>query len=172
MRKVTRQTSKAGLRDLSSDVAMKALQTYAQYRQGHVTRLLAGQGDRKFAASLCARRGQMRPDVTLALRRLQGFRFIGLTDQWELSICLLHVMHGSQPCAPAEMLNSRPTKSDSYEGARTAEPLANFRDEADETIYEAARSRFEEDLAKWQVSESLCKELKCTSESWADSERC
>lgn len=38
-------------------------------------------------------------DVALALRRLDGFAFVGLTDDWELSVCLFHAKFRT-PCLP------------------------------------------------------------------------
>ena len=152
-------------------IAVQALLMYAQHRQGHVTRLLAGQGDHSSAGSNCPGSGQEIPNITLALERLKGFRFTGLTDNWERSICLLHVMHGSHPCAAAELLNSRPTVSTDYD-SHALSVLDNFQDTADSKLYAAAQSRFEEDLAKWKITESVCKELRCTFDSWSDSSLC
>lgn len=42
-----------------------------------------------------------------ALSRLERFGFLGLTGQWDLSICLFHAMHGG-PCKPVEFHNVRP----------------------------------------------------------------
>ena len=149
-------------------IAAQALLIYARHRQGHVTRLLAGQGDRSSATSSCPGTRQEIPNITLALERLKGFRFIGLADNWERSICLLHVMHGSQPCAAAELLNNRPTVSSGYDGHGLS-VLDNFQDIADSKLFAAAQRRFEEDLAKWKITETMCKGLRCTFDSWSDS---
>ena len=54
---------------------------------------------------------QSGPNVSLAIERLRTFAFVGLTDEWALSICLLHVIHGptfgTERCVPAEFFNSR-----------------------------------------------------------------
>ena len=105
--------------------------------------------------------------MPLALERLKGFRFVGLTDDWERSVCLLHVMHDRQPCAPAEMVNTRPTSTASRDAKRLATLLLEtFMDTADSAVYAAARSRFHDDTAQWGVTASLCRVLKCTSNSW------
>ena len=51
------------------------------------------------------------PDVKRAVDRLDTFAFVGLVEEWALSICLLHTMHGptfhSERCNAAEFGNSR-----------------------------------------------------------------
>ena len=156
------------LRNFSAadSIGHEALRTYAHYRRGHATRLMAGQGDARSAASECPAREQAVPDIALALQRLGGFRFVGLTDDWERSICLFHVMHGGHRCAPAEI--NRPTVSLGYDHGMAHAPglLDGFVDAADEALYEAAYSRFEANLAEWNVTGEVCRELKCTSDSW------
>merc|ERR1711982_201734 len=47
--------------------------------------------------------------IALALDRLEnGFKFIGLTEEWNLSICLFHAMLGGK-CLDWEFSKSRPT---------------------------------------------------------------
>lgn len=153
-------------------IGREALRTYAFYRQGHATRLMAGQGDARSAASDCPAREQAVPDIALALQRLRGFRFVGLTDDWERSICLFHVMQGGHRCAPAEMLNTRPTVSLGYDHGMAHVPglLDGFVDAADEALYEAAYSRFEGRGGPCgldgNVTGEVCRELKCTTDSW------
>merc|ERR1740130_1700859 len=46
--------------------------------------------------------------VELALWRLSdGFAFVGLTEEWALSVCLFHAMFGGD-CHEREFLNVRP----------------------------------------------------------------
>merc|ERR1719221_1611184 len=48
-----------------------------------------------------------REDVELAKTRLEKFAFVGLTDEWDLSICLWRAMFGGL-CYGADFANTRP----------------------------------------------------------------
>ena len=51
------------------------------------------------------------PDVSLAKQRIvEGFAFVGITEQWALSMCLFSVKF-KVPCVPQLMRNSRPTQT-------------------------------------------------------------
>ena len=51
------------------------------------------------------------PNVNLAVRRLETFAFVGLIEEWALSVCLLHAMHGptfhSERCYAGEFGDTR-----------------------------------------------------------------
>eukprot|EP00055_Hartaetosiga_balthica_P017199 m.113624 g.113624 ORF g.113624 m.113624 type:complete len:148 (+) comp9267_c0_seq16:583-1026(+) len=49
-------------------------------------------------------------EVNLAMERLHGpqMAFVGLTDEWNTSICLFHAMYGGE-ITPHEMTNVRPS---------------------------------------------------------------
>ena len=94
-----------------------------------------------------------------AVRRLRDdFRFVGLTDRWDQSICLFHARLGGEPVA-AQFLNSRP-RGILPSGATPPQQLARapaveradgeddpWHDEWDEALYRAAVARFDLDLA-------------------------
>jgi len=77
-------------------------ETWLHKRAGMATKMLAGQQD-----GLKVSPADGRPNIELALSRLDGFAFVGLTDQWALSICLFHVMFGGE-FHPTELENMRP----------------------------------------------------------------
>merc|ERR1719401_892886 len=52
-------------------------------------------------------------DVELAKSRLQKFAFVGLTEEWDLSICLFRAMFGGL-CYGADFDNIRPGRGASY----------------------------------------------------------
>ena len=49
-------------------------------------------------------------DREAALARLPKLGFVGLTDQWDLSVCLWHAKFGGE-CLPAEFKNVRPART-------------------------------------------------------------
>merc|ERR1711933_349301 len=77
------------------------LREYSYCVEGLVTCMITGIG------YPCNGR-KWRPEETeLAVARVNQMGFVGLTDQWDLSVCLFHAMHGGD-CLPVEFSNSRP----------------------------------------------------------------
>ena len=103
------------------------------------------------------------PNVRLALHRLRdGFAFVGLTEEWAISICLFHAMHGGT-CRAAEFVNSRPgpESGGSFWARRlraetTAAVAAAGDDPYDEALHEAARRRFWGDVRRSRLSARKC----------------
>lgn len=87
-------------------------------------------------------------NVSEAVRRVEeDFAFVGMTDHWNLSICLFHAMHGGRVHA-FEFANSRPTRR--Y--GRESVDLILDADDDDEAVFAAATRRFRRDLAKVGLS--------------------
>jgi len=99
-----------------------------------------------------------RAEVEEAKVRLQtGFSFIGLTEEWNLSICLFNTMF-NQKCQSLQFFNSRPTSespSRSMSVYDVAE-LNGWTDPYDNELWDIAVKMFEEALKKYNVSESSC----------------
>jgi hypothetical protein len=70
------------------------------------------------------------------------FAFVGLTEDYDESVCLFHRKLGGLP-AWAEFLNVRPGRGSGPEAYDEA-PLAGFVDVADEALYAAAKQIFED----------------------------
>jgi hypothetical protein len=97
-----------------------------------------------------------RADVDLAKRRLQtGFSFIGMTDQWELSICLFNTMF-NQECRAFQFHDSRPTNGQQGKTDYDTSVLRGYTDPYDNEVFSVGRKIFEANLAKYNVSESSC----------------
>jgi len=77
--------------------------------------------------------------VEQAVANLAKMRFVGLTEDWDESVCLFHRMFGGR-VNPAEFkdFHPHPGKSEDYDEAE----LGGFVDEADELVYAAAARRF------------------------------
>merc|ERR1719215_813036 len=79
-------------------------------------------------------------EVSEAKRRLRsGFAFVGITDQWALSICLFNAMF-NQPCKPAQFDNARPTPNTS--AIHNVSELNGHRDPYDNELYDVALDIF------------------------------
>lgn len=94
-------------------------------------------------------------DVQEAIDRLKtGFSFIGITEQWNLSICLFNKMFG-QACSAIQFEDTRPTKGNESMAYDTA-GMNGWRDQYDNKVYDAAMAIFESNLNKLQVTEASC----------------
>lgn len=94
-------------------------------------------------------------EVNEALIRLRnGFAFVGLTDEWDLSMCLFHAKFGGE-CQAAEFTNSRPGEMSSDSGYDTS-ALNGFTDQSDNKLFSLAKTIFEEDLETFGVSHESC----------------
>jgi len=94
-------------------------------------------------------------EVQEAKTRLrEGFSFVGITEQWSLSICLFNVMF-NQTCQAHQFLNARPAKLAEKLRSSTA-ALNSWRDPYDGEVYDVAKEIFESNLKKYDVSESSC----------------
>mmetsp|Transcript_63035 Transcript_63035/g.138658 ORF Transcript_63035/g.138658 Transcript_63035/m.138658 type:complete len:301 (-) Transcript_63035:4-906(-) len=92
---------------------------------------------------------------TAKTRLSTGFSFIGITEQWDLSLCLFNAMF-NQPCRSIQFLNSHPTQKDSISTYDTTR-LNGWRDPYDNELFDVAMEIFERNLKKYNVSETSCK---------------
>lgn len=100
-------------------------------------------------------------DVAQAVAVIERLGFVGLTDEWALSLCLWHRMFGGR-MVPAELKNVRP-------GAMTARThglgtydshtlLGSWSPSADSRVFEAASRRFWSDIDRFGVTHETCEE--------------
>mmetsp|Transcript_18579 Transcript_18579/g.50396 ORF Transcript_18579/g.50396 Transcript_18579/m.50396 type:complete len:361 (-) Transcript_18579:39-1121(-) len=103
-----------------------------------------------------------KPDVSLAMRRLrEGFKFVGIMEEYDLSVCLFHAMFGGE-CLPVEFANMRPGQAEESPGSATVHRRAKVEaaeDDADTALYNAARERFWADVKTYGVGRRLCRRL-------------
>lgn len=141
---------------------------YAQQVAGTAVRMLAGQryGLDCNACCNCAK-SQPPPNTPLALERLRtGFSFVGMTDDYRMSVCLFHARFGGT-CTRAEFANMRPTSKPSNEhsgneaAADWTRQLEGFVDHDDLALFQAAHARFCNDLKTHQVTQATCRNVIC-----------
>ena len=146
--------------------------TYAQRAKGTQVKMLAGQADGEACNSGYGYWSRcdtgMVPNLALALQRMhEGFAFVGLTDEWALSICLLHAKLGGR-CLAVEFENSRPTNSrttrmpwirnitlEVYRAA-VAEEVASVDDPWDAALYSAVEERFYAEVRQHALDVQRC----------------
>eukprot|EP00927_Polykrikos_kofoidii_P004011 TRINITY_DN1159_c0_g2_i1.p1 TRINITY_DN1159_c0_g2~~TRINITY_DN1159_c0_g2_i1.p1 ORF type:complete len:764 (+),score=147.16 TRINITY_DN1159_c0_g2_i1:38-2293(+) len=100
------------------------------------------------------------PNVSLAIKRLREFAFVGILEEYDMSICLFHAVFGGK-CLAVEFLNSRPTHYEESEAAQEAEEakLKKYPDPWDTPVYEAAMRRFKADVRKYKLNNSTCRKM-------------
>jgi hypothetical protein len=98
-------------------------------------------------------------EVALAIQRLrEGFVFVGLTDQWDLSMCLLHAMFGGD-CLATDFGNSNPGSQIKNASAMyNTSGLMGYKDTADGALYEVASAIFRDQLERYGVSHASCQQ--------------
>ena len=99
-------------------------------------------------------------DIESAMDRVTKFRFVGIIEEWHLSVCLLnHIMTGERIVFANQLENNRPTKGSG--GARTYEvPLDLPEDKADRRLYAAVMACFKGEVNERNISLESCT-LKC-----------
>ena len=141
---------------------------YAQQVAGTAVRMLAGQryGLDCNACCNCAK-SPPPPNTQLALERLRtGFAFVGMTDDYRMSVCLFHARFGGT-CTRAEFANMRPTSkpsndhSENETAADWTRQVEGFVDHDDLALYQAAHARFCNDLKTYQVTQATCRNVIC-----------
>jgi len=134
-----------------------SLENLTTGRSGTMTNILAGANSHY---------GNFRLDMPPPTRavfekakiRLQtGFSFIGITDEWNLSMCLFNKMF-NQKCHAFQFADSQPTfEAQKLHGAYDINELDGFRDTYDDELYDIGIRIFRANLEKYDVSESSCK---------------
>mmetsp|Transcript_27241 Transcript_27241/g.72334 ORF Transcript_27241/g.72334 Transcript_27241/m.72334 type:complete len:361 (+) Transcript_27241:84-1166(+) len=138
----------------------KDLLEYAQVCSGCAVKILtrkAIDGDLSTGYTVCGNPPPATTDeVTLAKQRLRsGFVFVGITDEWNLSICLLHAIFGGS-CLATDFEVVR-LGSNRSENLYDTSELMGYKDLADGALFEEASAVFSENLQRYNVSYESCK---------------
>jgi hypothetical protein len=107
-------------------------------------------------------------EVSLAKRRLrEGFVFTGIQEEWDLSMCLFHVMFGGD-CLESDFANTHlrffgntdqdPNASNAtYQDTLYDVSMLNgYKDVPDGALYEEATSIFWENMQQYGVNQKTC----------------
>ena len=97
-------------------------------------------------------------EVSRAKSILRDFQFVGLTEEWDLTVCLWHTRFGPSGCQMAEFMNTRPGSGVSTAAAPSYDTsgLNGFKDEADGALYEVAQTLFWEDVQRHNLTRNRC----------------
>ena len=151
------------------------LDAYRQRAAGCITKTLTREG-----AYPCMESDVPPSDeeVTMAMERLRdGFAFVGLTEEWNLSMCLWHTMIGGTPYVE-EFQTYRPVVVGKRPSERSAEEEQELQeqqqqsqehyDRADEAVYRVAKEVFWSNVDKVGMTAERCEEMIATAASRAD----
>lgn len=142
----------------------KSAREYAEMQQGTVVKMLNRPNMYPGNASWYFNPGPpTQQELEVAKARLQGFAFIGLTNKWELSMCLAHSMLGGS-CRNSDFINSR--KSHGMEFNDSYIPydhsiLEGFQDKFDGELQREAERLFDEKLRLYNISIDSCQSCFC-----------
>lgn len=127
---------------------------FAQTVAGCVTKMMVRSSDPGNSPCLRPTDPPTEKEVKVAAHRLlHQTAFVGIVEEWALSICLFHAMFGGQ-CSNVETLNVHPGKprTAGYDTAR----LGGYTDPYDGHLYDAARKLFSARLQEYGVTRDKC----------------
>lgn len=132
------------------------LSEYAQRTAGCATKMLTGHNCNDKVAL-------QESHLQKAIQRVdEGFAFAGLTNEWELSVCLFHAMFGGY-CHSREFKNNNYALAnkkdefwDSKKGVWNESMLNGFRDYYDGRLYWQVKEVFNGRLAEYGLSWEVC----------------
>jgi hypothetical protein len=98
-------------------------------------------------------------DVERAVSRMLNFKFVGILEEWTLSMCLFNmIMTGERFIFKTQLLNNRPTKGGSVSSYTVPPEFPH--DPFDGILYGRALTRFRHDISQRNISLSTCP-IKC-----------
>lgn len=119
-------------------------------------------GANMLSGHTCGAGGRSKEDLQTAARtavaKIPQLGFVGLTNHWELTVCMFHAKFGGE-CLAAEFANTNPTNKKS---AAINETLFDSSFQTiDDAVYEAASKKFIEDMHKYDVNPRTCATTYC-----------
>eukprot|EP00931_Biecheleriopsis_adriatica_P007651 TRINITY_DN108921_c0_g1_i1.p1 TRINITY_DN108921_c0_g1~~TRINITY_DN108921_c0_g1_i1.p1 ORF type:complete len:317 (-),score=55.06 TRINITY_DN108921_c0_g1_i1:254-1204(-) len=124
--------------------------------RGSTTQMLAGvKNGLQHNQQSWTRHGFRKKSVHAARKRLQGFAFVGLTDEWGASICLFHAMFGGE-MQDSEVENAHP----GGHTEATENPFNTWEDTEDEAVFADVKKIFYANMKKYCGGDA-CKRDVC-----------
>jgi len=147
-----RQPEQRMLSDYYYFLPRKSLQDTLGNRGGCVVKMLV-----RKSQNSCGGDPVSDDEIAEAKERLKtGFAFIGITEQWDLSVCLFNKMFGIDRCHAHQFANTRQTPTFIKSSAEyDISELQGWRDD-DNEIYDEAIRLFEAKLLEYNVSNVSC----------------
>jgi len=94
-------------------------------------------------------------ETSLAKETLrESFVYVGITEEWDLSICLLHAVFGGN-CLASDFVDSNPGNNATSSGYDIS-VLNGYQDLHDGAVYTEARAMFHEQMLRYGVSQETC----------------
>lgn len=133
---------------------------YMQYQQGCAVKVLARSAPKlpRFKTEMYPCNSKSLPteqEVATAMQRLrEGFIFVGLMEEWDLSMCLGHAIFGGL-CKARDFrtINQGPSHEDTYDVSE----LGGFQDVYDGRLYEAGKEIFKWKKQEYGISLETCR---------------
>ncbi|CAK0864788.1 unnamed protein product [Prorocentrum cordatum] len=139
------------------DTPAASLREYAEWMAGGTVRQLA-RGGGHASGELPVPTAE---EVSVAVGRLRdGFAFVGVTEQWDLSVCLFRAMFGGV-CVASDFSNTRLGNASTGSSLYDTSELYGFVDNYDGPVYAEALVLLSKGVELYGVDES-----KCTADCW------
>ena len=100
---------------------------------------------------------------------LSQMQFVGLTEKWDLTVCLWHARFGPPSCDPSEFVDTRPGEmaaENTWYGTKPFEQTG-FRDEHDGALYKHAENLFWGALHRLNLTRDQCDDWKRSCIAWS-----
>lgn len=97
-------------------------------------------------------------DIDMAIKTMLKFKFVGILEEWTLSMCLFNrIMTGHNFIFKSQLINNRPTKGNTVS---LYDIPANFKRDDDMLLYSKALLRFRNEILKYNITIQNCP-IKC-----------
>jgi len=138
------------------------LPMYLSAQAGCVVKMLGRKDTHKQHPAPCTDHRPPTPEEEVrAASALSEFAFVGIVEEWNLSVCLFHRMFSTRDpwwlvCESSHFVNQRPGKSRNNSDVYPTDVLDGFVDVFDRRLYAQGRRAFVENLRLHGVNKESC----------------